>query len=95
MRLRSARIVTPDGVVAGEVVVSGGCVESVAPVGGGGGGVGAGGGGVGVDVGGGGELIDLGSRWLVPGFIDVHVHGGGGAQCNTTDPGEVAAVARF
>ena len=89
MRLRSARIVTPDGVVAGEVVVSGGCVESVAPVGGGGG-VGAGVGGDGR-----GDLVDLGSRWLVPGFIDVHVHGGGGAQCNTTDPGEVAAVARF
>jgi N-acetylglucosamine-6-phosphate deacetylase len=44
---------------------------------------------------GGDELIDLGERLLVPGFIDVHVHGGAGAQCNTTDPDEIEAVARF
>lgn len=39
--------------------------------------------------------IDLGSRWLVPGLIDGHVHGGGGAQCNTADPEEIAEVARY
>jgi N-acetylglucosamine-6-phosphate deacetylase len=33
--------------------------------------------------------------WLVPGYVDLHVHGGGGAQCNTADPDEIAAVARF
>jgi N-acetylglucosamine-6-phosphate deacetylase len=38
---------------------------------------------------------DLGDRWLIPGLIDTHVHGGGGAQCNTADPDEVAAVAAF
>ena len=42
-----------------------------------------------------GELVELGDRWLVPGYIDVHVHGGGGAQCNTSETDEVAAVARF
>jgi N-acetylglucosamine-6-phosphate deacetylase len=40
-------------------------------------------------------LIDLGRRLLVPGYVDAHVHGGGGAQCNTTDPDEIAEVARF
>jgi N-acetylglucosamine-6-phosphate deacetylase len=42
-----------------------------------------------------GDVLDLGDRWLVPGYIDVHVHGGGGAQCNTADPEEILAVARF
>jgi len=27
-----------------------------------------------------GEIVDLGGGWLVPGFIDLHVHGGGGAD---------------
>jgi N-acetylglucosamine-6-phosphate deacetylase len=39
--------------------------------------------------------VSLGDRWLIPGLIDTHVHGGGGAQCNTSDPDEVAAVAAF
>ncbi len=76
-RLRSERIVTPVGTVAGEVIVEAGRIqairlESADPA-----------------------AIDLGSRWLVPGLIDGHVHGGGGAQCNTTDPAEIAEVARF
>jgi N-acetylglucosamine-6-phosphate deacetylase len=32
---------------------------------------------------------------VLPGFIDVHVHGGGGAQCNTDDADEIHRVARF
>jgi len=43
----------------------------------------------------GGELVDLGSRWLVPGLIDTHVHGGGGAQLASADPDEIAAAAAF
>jgi N-acetylglucosamine-6-phosphate deacetylase len=30
-----------------------------------------------------GPVVDLGVHTLVPGFIDTHVHGGGGAQVNT------------
>jgi N-acetylglucosamine-6-phosphate deacetylase len=40
-------------------------------------------------------MLDLGDRWVVPGYIDPHVHGGGGAQCNTSDTEEIEAVARF
>ena len=40
-------------------------------------------------------VLDLGRRPVLPGYIDLHVHGGGGAQCNTDDPEEVLAMARF
>lgn len=42
-----------------------------------------------------GAALDVGERWLIPGMIDTHVHGGGGAQCNTSAADEVAAVAAF
>lgn len=83
MRLRSRRIVCPGGTLDGEVVVQEGRISSVGP-----------------DsehsyLGDVGEVIELGDRWLVPGYVDPHVHGGGGAQCNTSDAEEVAEVARF
>jgi N-acetylglucosamine-6-phosphate deacetylase len=43
----------------------------------------------------GGEVVELEGRWVLPGFIDVHVHGGGGAQCNTADAEDIRRVARF
>jgi N-acetylglucosamine-6-phosphate deacetylase len=39
--------------------------------------------------------LDLGGAWLVPGFVDLHVHGGGGAWLSSTDPAEIAAAAGF
>jgi N-acetylglucosamine-6-phosphate deacetylase len=78
MRLRSERIITPLGTVAGEVSIEDGRLDRVGAA-------------LGPDEG----VIDLGRRWLAPGYIDTHVHGGGGAQCNTTDPDEIASVARF
>ncbi len=45
------------------------------------------------------SVIEGGGRWVVPGFIDVHVHGGDGAQVNGDSIGEVVAsiatIARF
>lgn len=41
------------------------------------------------------DAFDLGDCAVLPGYIDLHVHGGGGAQCNTDDPDEVAEMARF
>ncbi len=80
MRLRSQRIVTPSGVVAGEVVVVDGRIEGVSQR---------------AAAGRSDVAIELGERWLVPGYVDTHVHGGGGAHINASDPDEVAAVARF
>ena len=74
--LRSERIVTPLGTIAGHVSIREGRIDAVGP-------------------GSRDQALDLGDRWLVPGYIDTHVHGGGGAQFNTADPDEVAAVARF
>jgi N-acetylglucosamine-6-phosphate deacetylase len=34
------------------------------------------------------EEIDLGGRWIVPGFVDLHVHGGGGKSLTAGDPDE-------
>ena len=41
-----------------------------------------------------GRVVDLGDRIVVPGFVDLHVHGGGGAQVNAGSPAEVAAAVR-
>jgi N-acetylglucosamine-6-phosphate deacetylase len=38
---------------------------------------------------------DLGDVTVVPGFIDIHTHGGGGATYSTTDPEEARKVAAF
>ncbi len=42
-----------------------------------------------------GSLVDLGGATIVPGLIDVHVHGGGGFALHTTDPDEIRGYARW
>lgn len=39
--------------------------------------------------------VDLGEVTVVPGFVDMHTHGGGGATYSTTDPEEVRRAAAF
>lgn len=39
--------------------------------------------------------VDLGGRTLVPGFVDLHVHGGGGHDITAGDPAEAAAAVSF
>ncbi len=34
------------------------------------------------------EEIDLGGRWIIPGFVDLHVHGGGGKSLTVGDADE-------
>ena len=87
MVLRSRRIITPGGVVDGEVVVRDGRIVSVS--------AGPGSGATPGSVAASGGVVELGDRWLAPGFIDTHVHGGAGAQFNTVDVDEVGAAARF
>ncbi|RFS84585.1 N-acetylglucosamine-6-phosphate deacetylase [Actinomadura spongiicola] len=41
------------------------------------------------------ETIDLGGRHVVPGFVDMHVHGGGGASYQLGRPDEARRAAAF
>lgn len=43
----------------------------------------------------GGEVRGLGGAYLVPGFVDLHLHGGGGASITDGDPGEVRRALAF
>lgn len=40
------------------------------------------------------DAFDLGGAWLLPGFIDLHVHGGGGHN-STTSPADMAGAVAF
>lgn len=42
-----------------------------------------------------GTAIDVGGRWVLPGFVDMHVHGGGGASFTAGDAEQAYRVARF
>ena len=42
-----------------------------------------------------GDALELGGRWLLPGFVDMHVHGGGGAGYPSGDPEEARTAAAF
>lgn len=39
--------------------------------------------------------VDLADRYVVPGFVDTHVHGGGGGSYTSADPAEIEKVAAF
>lgn len=62
----NGRLITPRGVVdnAG-VVAEGGRITAAGGMGG-------------LDAGGAGRVVDAGGRYIAPGFVDIHVHGGGG-----------------
>ncbi|WP_432001452.1 N-acetylglucosamine-6-phosphate deacetylase [Streptomyces sioyaensis] len=83
--LAGARIARPSGVVErGRIVVEGGRIAAVhsrdADLGRDG------------DEGAAGETMDLSGHLIVPGFVDMHVHGGGGGSFSSADPEECLAV---
>jgi N-acetylglucosamine-6-phosphate deacetylase len=41
------------------------------------------------------EILDAGGKWLLPGFIDVHVHGGYGADFMDSNPQTLNTITRF
>jgi N-acetylglucosamine-6-phosphate deacetylase len=82
MLLTDARVVTPDGVLdPGWVVVEGDRITGV-------------GGGL-ADAPGTDERVELGGRHLVPGFVDLHVHGGGGHSMQSADAAQTRAGVAF
>lgn len=81
MLLTDARVVTPGGVLdPGWVDVEAGRIAGV---------------GSGVAHSRAAERHELGGRWVVPGFIDLHVHGGGGHATLSADPTEIRGAAAF
>ncbi|WP_156754566.1 N-acetylglucosamine-6-phosphate deacetylase [Actinokineospora pegani] len=40
-----------------------------------------------------GEVVDAAGSWVVPGFVDIHCHGGGGSAFTDPDPAAVRAAA--
>jgi N-acetylglucosamine-6-phosphate deacetylase len=80
LALINARLITDDAVVEGGLVVEDGRLVTVGPA---------------VVAPASGEVIDLAGHYLAPGFIELHVHGGGGFSLLTEDPAEVEAYARW
>jgi len=79
--LLNARVLTPDEELAGAtVVIRDGRIEAV---------------GAGLAPPAGAQTFDLTGLTLVPGFIDIHVHGGGGFSLITEDPDEIRSYARW
>lgn len=79
--LANARVVLPHGVLdPGWVVVAAGRISGV---------------GRGDPPASDGQLYDLGRDYVLPGFVDLHMHGGGGAQVTTDDPQEILRAIAF
>jgi N-acetylglucosamine-6-phosphate deacetylase len=75
-----AHIVTPEGLLSpGWIAVDGGRIA----------GLGHG------DPGEQGPVTDLGRQWVLPGFVDIHVHGGGGASFTEGGAGDARRAAAF
>lgn len=66
VKIYNGRVITPDGVIEGGVVVRDGRIAEIVK--------GTAGDGEGGEV----KVINAGGRYVAPGFIDMHVHGGGG-----------------
>ena len=78
--LAGARVVTPDGVLSpGWIRLAGDLIEAV----------GAGEARPGLAV------IDLHGQWVLPGFVDMHVHGGGGASFTTGSADDARRAVEF
>jgi len=79
-----ARVVTPEGVLSpGWIRVTGNRIDAIGP------GLPPPGQDPGLDV------VDLPGQWLLPGFVDVHVHGGGGASFTEGTSDDARNAAEF
>ncbi|PRB18270.1 N-acetylglucosamine-6-phosphate deacetylase [Microbacterium sp. MYb62] len=76
--IRARHVVTPDGIVDGWLRTDGGAIVEI----------GRG------DPPSGPALVDAGDGWVVPGFVDLHCHGGDGASLYSGTREDVAVVAR-
>ncbi len=75
----NARLVLSDEIEVGSILVSDGVIRQVGDF----------------EPPPGAEVFDAGRRYVAPGLIDIHVHGGGGHSLMTDDPREAEAYARW
>ena len=81
MLIQGGNVLRPDGrMERGDILIDGGVIREVS---------------AGISAGTGAELIDASGLTLAPGFIDLHVHGGGGFSLATPDPDEIRSYARW
>ncbi len=40
-------------------------------------------------------VVDLGGRYVIPGLVDIHIHGCAGADCSDGDPGGIRVMAEY
>lgn len=81
--LKNVKLVTPDGVLEdGWMKLSNGRIEAL-------------GSGTAPTASDGAEVVDGNGSWVVPGFIDVHVHGGAGHDFMDADEEGLRAITRF
>jgi len=78
----NGRVVTPSGIVDGYVEITGDRITAVT-------------GSPGTQRPGSAGPGQAGPPWILPGFVDIHVHGGGGHTFTTGDPDEARAAAAF
>ena len=77
----NARTITPDGVRAASVIFDAGVITAIAKT---------------ADaIPAGATIVDAQGRYLAPGLIDIHVHGGGGFDLMTDDAEQVRSYARW
>lgn len=77
--IRNARLVTPTGVREGACLVQDGRIAALGEA----------------KIPGLTPELDAEGRYLTPGFLDLHVHGGAGADFSDGDPDAARAIARF
>lgn len=79
--IRAQRAITPDETLEpAAVLVAAGIIEAV---------------GTALNPPEGAQIVDLPGLTLVPGFVDLHVHGGGGFSLATSDPAEIVAYSAW
>jgi N-acetylglucosamine-6-phosphate deacetylase len=78
--LSGGRVVTPDGVLSpGWIRLAGGLIDAVGPG----------------PPPAGMTITDLSGQWVLPGFVDMHVHGGGGTSFTAGPAGDARRAAGF
>src|SRR5271167_2746720 len=77
----NANVITDSGVIPdGMVVVRGDRIEYAGPR---------------CEVPAGAEIVDTGGRFLAPGFVDIHIHGGAGSDFMDANDADIERVFRY